>query len=89
MVDLAPDAPDMNPSKRYALERIYTASYDHREATVHFAHTLADAIDLYEKYAPTAAPDDLADLTASITDDFASIRSSIIVFAPHTRPKSP
>jgi len=88
VVGLAPDSPDMNPAKRYALERLYTVSYDLREAAVHFAHTLADAVDLYERDAPTAAPDDLADLTAGITAGFACIRSSIIEFALGERPTS-
>lgn len=79
----------MTPSRRSAFERLYATSYRHREATVHLAHILADAIDLYEECSPTATSDDLADLTAGITDDFASIRSSIIMFAPHTRPESP
>ncbi len=89
VVDLASDAPDMSPSKRYALERLYTAAYDHREITVRFARALAYAIDVYERDAPTAAPDDLADLTAGITAGFASIRSSIIEFAPRARPTRP
>jgi ppGpp synthetase/RelA/SpoT-type nucleotidyltranferase len=88
VVDLASDTPDMNPNKSYVLERLYTVSYEHREATVLYAHALADVIDEYERCAPTAAPDDLADLTAGITAGFASIRSSINEFAPRARPTS-
>lgn len=87
VIDLAPDTSNMKLIERSLLESLYTASYRHRESTVHYAHVLADVIDLYEQCAPTATPDDLANSMAEIIDGFADLRSGIAVFAPPTHPE--
>lgn len=88
MADLVSDAPGMALS-RFDFESLYTASYAVHENTVYLAQALANLIDLYEMYAPTVAPDDLADFAATITGGFANIRSAIEEFELGTLPENP